>query len=182
MFEPGVVSQIVAVLPHGTAAAETAPSQVQSQSQKHQASTEGLPKKPKAAPKRNSASSMKLSDRVTSTTKIKVRWYQIIIHHDRKFGQVRRISDDRVLRRYDDMKAALPVDYIQDLSFYKATPMCAVVFFSVVLFSRLNFRHCYFCYYFCSPTRWVLLGGQHVYTAAQKYKTEFEMKNMETGN
>ena len=98
-----------------------------------------LQKKPKAAPKKNSSSSIKLSDWVTSTTKIKVRWDQIIIDHDRKFGQLRRISDDRVQRRYDDLKAAPPVDYIQDLLFYKVTRMCVVVFFSIVPFSRLNF-------------------------------------------
>ena len=153
---------------------------MQSQSQEDQASTEGLQKKPKAAPKKNSSSSFKLSDWVTSTTKIKVRWDQIIIDHDRKFGQVRRISDDRVQRRYDDLKAAPIVDYIQDLLFYKVTRMCVVVFFSIVPFSRPNFRpRCY--EYSCSTaTRWVLLGGQHVYTAAQNHKTEFEMKNMET--
>ena len=41
-------------------------------------------------------------------------------------------------RRYDDLKAAPPVDYIQDLFFYKATRMCVVVFFSIVPFSCLN--------------------------------------------
>ena len=83
-------------------------------------------------------------------------------------------------RRYDDLKAAPPVDYIQDLLFYKVTRMCVVVFFSIVPFSRLNFRPCCYEYSCCTATRWVLLGGQHVYTAAQKHKTEFEMKNMET--
>ena len=37
--------------------------------------------------------------------------------HNEKFGQVRRISDDRVQRRYDDLKAAPPVDYIQESPF-----------------------------------------------------------------
>ena len=180
MTEPGGVSQDMAVSPDGEPAADNGQSQVQSQSQEDQASTEGLQKKPKAAPKKNSSSSIKLSDWVTSTTKIKVRWDQIIIDHDRKFGQVRRISDDRVQRRYDDLKAAPPVDCIQDLLFYKVTRMCVVVFFSIVPFSRLNFRPCCYEYSCCTATRWVLLGGQHVYTAAQKHKTEFEMKNMET--
>ena len=58
--------------------------------------------------------------------------------------------------------------------------MCVVVFFSIVPFSRLNFRPCCHEYSYCTATRWVLLGGQHVYTAAQKHKTEFEMKNLET--
>ena len=180
MTEPGEVSQDMAVSPDGEPATDNGQSQVQSQSQEDQASTEGLQKKPKAAPKKNSTSSIKLSDWVTSTTKIKVRWDEIIIDHDRKFGQVRRISDDRVHRRYDDLKAAPPVDYIQDLLFYKVTRMCVVVFFSIVPFSRLNFRPCCFEYSCCTATRWVLLGAQHVYTAAQKHKTEFEMKNMET--
>ena len=87
-----------------------------------------------------------------------------------------------MLCRYDDLKAAPPVDYIQDLLFYKVTRMCVVVFFSIVPFSCLNLRPCCFSYYCCVPIRWVLLGGQHVYTAAQKHKTEFEMKNMETPN
>ena len=127
-------------------AADNGQSQVQSQSQKNQASTEGLEKKHKVAPKKNSTSSIKLSDWVTSTTKIKVRWDQIIIDHDRKFGQVRRISDDRVQRRYDDLKAAPPVDYIQDLSFFikSLTRMCVAVFFWIVPFSCLNFRPCCF--------------------------------------
>ena len=180
MTEPGEVSQDMAVSPDGEPAADNGQSQVQSQSQEDQASTEGLQKKPKAAPKKNSTSSIKLSDWVTSTTKIKVRWDQIINDQDQKFGQVRRISDDRVQRRYDDLKAAPPVDYIQDLLFYKVTRICVVVFFSIVPFSRLNFRPCCFEYSCCTATRWVLLGGQHVYTVAQKYKTEFEMKNMET--
>ena len=140
MTEPGGVSQDVAVLPDGEPATDNGQSQVQSRSQEDQASTEGLQKKPKAAPKKNSTSSIKLSDRVTSTTKIQVRWDQIIIDHDRKFGQFRRISDDCVQRRYDDLKAAPPVDYIQDLLFYKVTRMCVVVFFSIVPFSCLNFR------------------------------------------
>ena len=177
--EPGGVSQDMAVSPDGEPAADNGQSQVQSQSQEDQASTEGLQKKPKAAPKKNSSSYIKLSDWVTSTTKIKVWWDQIIIDHDRKFGQVSRISDDRVQRRYDDLKAAPPVDYIHDLLFYKVTHICVVVFFSIVPFSRPNFRPCYE-YSCCTATRWVLLGGQHVYTAAQKHKTEFEMKNMET--
>ena len=120
MTEPGGVSQDMAVSPDGEPTADNGQSQVQSQSQEDQASTEGLQKKPKAAPKKNSSSSIKLSDWVTSTTKIKVRWDQIIIDHNRKFGQVRRISDDRVQRRYDDLKAAPPVDYIQDLLFIKS--------------------------------------------------------------
>ena len=180
MTEPGGVSQDMAVLPDGEPAADNGQSQVQSQSQEDQASTDGLQKKPEAAPKKNSTSSIKLSDWVTSTTKIKVWWDQIIIDHDRKFGQVRRISDDRVQCRYDNLKAAPPVDYVQDLFFYKVTCMCVVVFFSIVPFSRLNFRPCCFEYSCCTATRWVLLGGQHVYTAAQKHKTEFEIKNMET--
>ena len=180
LTEPGGVSQDMAVSPDGEPAADNGQSQVQSHTQEDQASTEGLQKKPKAAPKKNSSSSIKLSDWVTSTTKIKVRWDQIIIDHDRKFGQVRRISDDRVQRRYDDLKAAPPVDYIQDLLFYKVTRMCVVVSFSIVPFSRHNFRPCCYEYSCCTATRWVLLGGQHVYTAAQKHKTEFEMKNMET--
>ena len=125
----------MAVSPDGEPAADNGQSQVQSQSREDQASTEGLQQKPKAAPTKNSSSSIKLSDWVTSTTKIKVRWDQIIIDHDRKFGQVRRISDDRV-----QLKAAPPVDYIQDLLFCKVTRMCVVVFFSIVPFSRLNFR------------------------------------------
>ena len=159
MTEPGGVPQDMAVSPDGEPAADNGQSQVQSQSQEDQASTEGLQKKPKAAPKKNSSSSIKLSDWVTSTTKIKVRWDQIIIDHDRKFGQVRRISDDRVQRRYDDLKAAPPVDYIQDLLFYKVTRMCVVVFFSIVPFSRLNFRPCGYEYPCCTATRWVLFGG-----------------------
>ena len=83
-------------------------------------------------------------------------------------------------RRYDDLKAAPPVDYIQDLLFYKVTRVCVVVFFPIVPFSRLNFRPYCYEYFWCIATRWVLLGCQHVYTAAQKHKTEFEMKNMET--
>ena len=153
-------------MPGGEPAADNGQSQVQSQSQEDQASTEGLQKKPKAAPKKNSTSSIKLSDWVTSTTKIKVRWDQIIIDHDRKFEQVLGISDDRVQRRYDDLKATPPVDYIQDFLFYKVTRMCVVVFFSIVPFSRLNFRPCCFEYSCCTATRWVVLGGQHVYTAA----------------
>ena len=114
-------------------------------SQEDQASTEGTPKKPKAATRMNSTPSIKLSNWVTSTTKLKVRSDQIIIDHDRKFGQVRRISDDRVQRRYDDMKAAPPMDYIKDLLFYKVTRMCVIVLFSIVPFSCLNFRRCCFC-------------------------------------
>ena len=170
----------MAVSPDGAPTADNGQSQLQSQSQGDQASTQGLQKKPKAAPKKNSTSSIKLSDWVTSTTKIKDRWDQIIIDHDRKFVQVRRISDDRVQCRYDDLKAAPPVDYIQDVLFYKVTRMCVVVFFSIVPFLCLNFRPCCFEYDFCAATRWVLLGGQHVYTAAQKHNTEFEVKNMET--
>ena len=113
----------------------------------------------RTAPKKNSSSSIKLSDWVTSTTKIKVWWDQIIIDHNRKFGQVRSISDDRVQRRYDDLKAAPYVDYIRDILFYKVTRMCVVVFFSIVPFSRLNFRPCCYEYSCCTATRWVLLGG-----------------------
>ena len=58
--------------------------------------------------------------------------------------------------------------------------MCVVVVFSIVPFSCLNFCPCFFQYYCCAATRWSLLGGQHVYTAAQKHKTKFEIKNMET--
>ena len=61
-------------------------------------------------------------------------------------------------RRYDDLKAAPPVDYIQDLLFYKITRMCVVVFFLIVPFSRLNFRPCCSEYSCCTSTRWVLLG------------------------
>ena len=129
MTEPGVVSQDVAVLPDGEPAAKIAQSQVQSQSQEDQASTEGLQKKPKAAPKKNSASSIKLSIWVTSTTKIKVRRDPIIIDHDRKFGQVHNISDDRVLRHYDDLKAAPPVDYIQ-VSFFIKSVVCVRLYSS----------------------------------------------------
>ena len=96
MTEPRGVSQDVAVLPDGEFATDNRQSQVQSKSQEDEASTEGFQKKHKAARKKNSTSSIKLSDRVTSTTKIKVRWDQIVIDDDRKFGQVRRISDDRV--------------------------------------------------------------------------------------
>ena len=141
---------------------------------------EGFQKKPKAAPKNNLTSSIKLTDGGTSTTKIKVRWDQIIIDHDRIFRQVRRISDDRLQRRYDDLKAAPHVDYIQDLLFHKVTRMCVVVFFAIVPFLCLKFPPCCFEYSCCAATRWVLLAGQHVYTAAQKHKTEFEMRNMET--
>ena len=49
-------------------------------------------------------------------------------------------------RRYDDLKAAPPVDYIQDLLFYKVTRMCVVVFFSIVPFLCLTFRPCCFEY------------------------------------
>ena len=77
MTKPGEISQDMAVSPDGEPAADNGQSQVQSQSQEDQASTEGLQKKPKAAPKKNSTSSIKLSDWVTSTTKIKVRWDQI---------------------------------------------------------------------------------------------------------
>ena len=139
----------MAVLPDGEPTADSGPSQVQSQSEEDQASTEGLQKKPKAAPKKSSTSSIKLSDWVTSTTKIKVCWDQIIIDHDRNFGQVRRISDDRVQRRYDELKAAPPVHYIQDLLFYKVTRMCCCILFdstvfvfefSTLLFLRLLLR------------------------------------------
>ena len=160
MTEPRVVSEDVAVLQDGEPAAETAQSEVQSQSQEDQ-STEGPQKKPKAAPKKNLAFSIKLSDWVTSTTRIKVRWDHSIIDHNRKFAQDCRISDDGVLRRSDDLKAAPPVDYIEDLLFYKVTCMCVVVFFSIVPFS-CSTSYC------CAATRWVLLGVQHVYTAAQK--------------
>ena len=77
----------MAVLPAGEPAADSALSQVQSQSQEDQASTEGLQKKLKAAPKKNSTSSIKLSDWVTSTTKIKVRWDQIIIDETESLGR-----------------------------------------------------------------------------------------------
>ena len=140
MTEPGGVSQDVATFLDGEPATDNGQSQVQSQSQEDQASTEGLQKKPKAAPKKNSTSSIKFSDWVTSTSKINLRWDQIIIDHDRKFGQVRRILDDRVSHRYDDFKAAPPVDHIHDLFFYKVTRMCVVAFFSIVPFSCLNFR------------------------------------------
>ena len=59
---------------------------------------------------KNSSTAMKLSDWVTSTTKIKVCIDQIVIDHDRSFGHVHKLSEDRVQRRYDDLKAALPVD------------------------------------------------------------------------
>ena len=49
---------------------------------KRNRSTEGFQKKPKAAPKKNSASSIKLYVWVTLTTKIMVCWDQIIIDHD----------------------------------------------------------------------------------------------------
>ena len=61
MTEPGEVSQDMAVSPDGEPAADNGQSQVQSQSQEDQASREGLQKKPKAAPKKNSTSSIKLS-------------------------------------------------------------------------------------------------------------------------
>ena len=47
MTEPGGVSQDMAVAPDGEPAADNRQSQVQSQSQEDQASTEGLQKKPK---------------------------------------------------------------------------------------------------------------------------------------
>ena len=168
LTEPGGVSQDMAVSPDGEPAADNGQSQVQSQSQEDHASTEGLQKKPKATPKQNSSSSIRLSDWVTSTTKMKVRWDQIIINHDQKFGQVRRISHDRVQCRYDDLKAAQPVDYIQDLFFYKVNCMFVVVFFSIVPFSRLNFRPCCCEYSCCTATRWVLFWGVSMFTLLPK--------------
>ena len=60
---------------------------------------------------KNSSTTITLSDWVTSTTKIKVLFDQIVIDHDRSIGHVRKLSEDRVQRRYDDLKAAPPVDY-----------------------------------------------------------------------
>ena len=102
---------------------------MQSQSQEDQASTEGVQKKPKAAPKKNSTSSIKLSDWVTSATKIKVHRDRIIIDHDRKFGQVRRISDNRVQRRYDDLKATR-LWITSRISFFTKSLVCVLLYSS----------------------------------------------------
>ena len=77
---------------------------------------------------KNSSTTIKLSDWVTLATKIKVCFDQTVIDHDRTFGRVRQLSEDRVLRRYDDLKAAPPVDYIQDLLFYKVIRMSPVAY------------------------------------------------------
>ena len=58
---------------------------------------------------KNSSTTITLSDWVTSTTKIKVFFDQIVIDHDRSIGHVHKLSEDRVQRRYDDLKAAPPV-------------------------------------------------------------------------
>ena len=104
-------SQEVLISPPAEAASENGQSQPAHQSDGDKASTEGLQGKPKAPPMKNSSTTITLSDWVTSTTKIKVLFDQIVIDHDRSIGHVRKLSEDRVQRRYDDLKAAPPVDY-----------------------------------------------------------------------
>ena len=121
-------SQEVLIFPSAEAASENGQSQSADQSDGDKASTEGLQRKPKAPPIENSLTTITLSDWVTSTTKIKVFFDQIVIDHDRSFGHVRKLSEDRVPLRYDDLKAAPPVDYIQDLLFYKVIGMSPVAY------------------------------------------------------
>ena len=120
MTEPALDSQEVLISPPAEAASENGQSQPAHQPDGDKASTEGLQGKPKAPLMKNSSTTITLSDWVTSTTKIKVFFDQIVIDHDRSIGHVHKLSEDRVQRRYDDLKAAPPVDYIQDFFFIKS--------------------------------------------------------------
>ena len=93
-------SQEVLISPPVEAASENGQSQPAHQPDGDKASTEGLQGKPKAPPMKNSSTTITLSDWVTSTTKIKVLFDQIAIDHDRSIGHVRKLSEDRVQRRY----------------------------------------------------------------------------------
>ena len=121
-------SQEVLISPPAEAASENGQSQPARQPDGDKGSTEGLQGKPKAPPMKNSSTTITLSDWVMSTTKIKVFFDKIIIDHDRSIGHVCKLSEDRVQRRYDDLKAAPPVDYIQDLLFYKIIRMSPVAY------------------------------------------------------
>ena len=112
-------SQEVLISPPAEAAAENGQCQPANQLEGDKASAEGLQRKPKAPPMQNSSTTIKLSDWVTSTTKIKVCFNQIVTDHGRSFGHVRKLLEDRVQRRYDDLKAAPPVDCIHELLFYQ---------------------------------------------------------------
>ena len=90
---------------------------------------------------KNAMAALNVSDWVTLTNKIQVRWDQFAIDHGKRFGQLRRLSsfgqvrslsDDTVHRWYHDPKAALRVDFIEDLVFYTVTRMSTVVMFLVV--------------------------------------------------
>ena len=106
---------------------ENGQSQPADQWEGDRASTGGLDRNPKAQPMKNSSTTIMLSEWVTSTTKTKVCFDQIVIDHDRSFGHVRK-SSERVQWRYDDLKAAPPVDYIQDLLFDKVIRMSPVAY------------------------------------------------------
>ena len=82
MTEPAMDSQEVLISPPAEAASENVQSQPANQSEGDKASTEGLPRKPKAPPMKNSSTTIKFSDWVTSTTKIKVCFDQIVIDPD----------------------------------------------------------------------------------------------------
>ena len=134
-------SQEVLISPLAEAASKNGQSQPADQSDGEKASTQGLKRMPKAPPMKNSSTTITLSDWVTSTTKIKVFFDQIEIDHDRSFGHVRKLSDDCVQRRYDDLQAAPRVDYIQDLLFYKVICMSPVAYCHsqwVILFVGTN--------------------------------------------
>ena len=138
MTEPALDSQEVLISPPAQAASENGQSQPAHQPDGDKASTEGLQGKPKAPPMKNSSTTITLSDWVTSTTKIKVFFDQIVTDHDRSIGHVHKLSEDRVQRRYDDLKAAPPVDYIQEFLFYKVIRMSLVAychFQRVILFA-----------------------------------------------
>ena len=128
MTEPALDSQEVLISPPAEAASQNGQSQPAHQPDGDKASTEGLQGKPKAPPMKNSSTTITLSDWVASTTKIKVFFDQIVIDHDRSIGHFHKLSEDRVQRRYDDLKAAPPVDYIQDLVFYKVVRMSLVAY------------------------------------------------------
>ena len=128
MTEPAMDSQEVLISPPAEAASENGQSQTAHQPDGDKASTQGPQGKPKAPPMKNSSTTITLSDRVTSTTKIKVLFDRIVIDHDRSIGHVRKLSEDPVQRHYDDLKAAPPVDYIQDLLFYKVIRMSPVAY------------------------------------------------------
>ena len=88
----------------------------------------GLQRKQKGRAKKNSMAVVKLSNLVTSTNKIQECCDQIVIGHDKSFGLVRTLFDYRVQRRYDALKATLPVDFILwDLLFYKVTGVTGCV-------------------------------------------------------